>query len=223
MLGIERASLILLDKRYEERYRIEKSFKERLNIKVEPFLVGDGSLGKDLYGHVDVDELPPIYQESISYPTWHRRPNAYNCFLSHKKVLNKALRDGIETLLLLEDDVFIEEDFEEIYNGCINWLTQYTWDMLYLGSYNNNTTTPTDHPNIYRVQGCAGWHGVILKRNVIERLSDVPAIGPYDWICQKIIHPSFDCFCIHPSIVSQNDGFSYVEGGHLSKPDRYKL
>jgi hypothetical protein len=96
--------------------------------------------------------------------------------------------------------------------------------MLYLGSYNASKHGYLQSPNILslpRVSGVGGFHAVILKKKIINRLLELPPYGPYDWMAAKYLHGNlYNCLAINPSIISQKDGFSYVEGHELIKPHR---
>ena len=186
------------------------------------FLVGKNDDPEVAFDHDDVDELPPRFSNSINYPTWHSRPNAYNAWLSHRKILEKTLAEGKHSLLLLEDDATFEPDFDEIFRAIVPTLSKLKWDMLYLGGYHRpGSWTPTENKNLIRLNGSGGWHGVIMKENVIRELLEFSPIGPMDWIAQNYVHPIFSCYAVYPSIISQIDGYSHVEGHELSKPSRY--
>lgn len=216
---IDSTVVLTLDKRVEMVKPLLNSLSE-LGLKPQSFNVG--KTGTD---HTDVNELPPKLPKSTNYPTWWASPNAYNAWLSHEKILRKAYQDGVENLLLVEDDAFLENDFKEILKSIEPTLEKTQWDMLYFGCYNyEGSWTKTDNKNLLRLNGSGGWHGVLLKRNVIAELLNFPPIGPYDWICGKYIHPIFSCYAVYPCIISQLDQiYSNVEQTVLTKPSRYTI
>lgn len=213
---------LVLDERINELSRIQKEWQQ-YGIYIKPFIVGKGTkLDKNLYNHVDTKIGPPKYRYSTTYPTWWKSPNPYNAWLSHRQIFKDFLKTKQDKLLLLEDDSFIEKDFNVVLNNVEQYLNILQWDMLYLGSYNHeNTWVTTDHKNVMRVCGCAGFHGIILKRHVVEYLLTFDAIGPYDEITGKYLHGKFNAYAIYPSIVSQKSGYSFVENSQLEKPSRY--
>jgi hypothetical protein len=88
---IDRAFCVLLDKRVGFWPELESSFS-RVGITLEKFLVGDGKLlPEDEYHHIDLQQTPPIYSNTNMYPSWINKPNAFNAFLSHRKILEYAL------------------------------------------------------------------------------------------------------------------------------------
>ena len=216
-LPADKATCLLLDKRYDNFEHISDTISKYIDI--EPFIVGDGT--RDLvYSHIDIDEIPPRLIGSSNYPTWHTK-QCYNAYLSHRKILEKAYKEKID-VLLLEDDVFLEPDFEDIWNSSSKFFKENPWDMLYFGCYHSGMSEKiTD--NIYRLFRCAGWHAVIIKWYMIPPILNYGPIGPMDEICHRYIQPNYLCYGIYPSIISQCNGYSFIEQGNLDKPSRYKL
>lgn len=219
---VKRCELLILDKRLDNIAPLIKQITD-LDIPIDLFIAGDGTRKVD-YNHIDIQELPPRFPNSINYPTWWTRPNAYNAYLCHKKILEKAIKDNISNILLLEDDAFLEDDFEEIFNKAWNFLSNTSWDMIYFGGYHHTGSwEKTKNENVLRLKGSGGFHGVLLQKHIAEELLSFGPIGPTDWISGKFIHQLYNCYAIYPSIISQNDKqFSYVEGCELTKPSRYE-
>lgn len=217
---VDRTVILTLDKRLDLGYALSW-YLYQIGISAEIFIGGDGLISQMGYDHIDVLHGPPAFKESIQYASWWK-PNAFNAWLCHNKILAQAKHDKIKTLFLLEDDAFLEDDFSEILDKV--FATKFDWDMLYLGGYHRQGSWDyTDNDHLIRVKGSGGWHGVLIKENVISRLLEFPPIGPYDWICGNHIHNNYACYAVYPSIVSQRDNqFSYVEGCNLKKPSRYE-
>jgi hypothetical protein len=213
-----KAMCLTLDKRYHKALEI-RTEAAKLGINVQLFIGGDGTLVLP-YNHIDTPEMPPHMPHMTTYPAWHARPNAYNAWKCHQKILDYALEKDIDPLLMLEDDVIFESDFEKIINESKDFLNNNEWDMVYFGWYSNGHLHYIGHPHVYRFMGGAGFHGVLMRKHIIEKLVVMPPLGPYDWMCGQWIHPEFKCYAIHPSIITQVSGYSYVEDGNLEKPDR---
>lgn len=213
-LKVDKAVCLVLDKRMDLWNELDKSCQNH-GILAEPFIAGDGSLELD-YQHIDVEECPPMLPGSTDYPTWWNRPNAFNAWLCHKQIITRAKKEGVESLLLLEDDSVFEEDFDEVMTNA--HLDRCGFDMLYLGWYSNGHLHSTPNQNLKIMRGGGGFHGVILNRRIIELLDAVEPKGPYDWICGKRHHHQMNCYAVYPDVITQRDGHSYVEGHHLTKP-----
>lgn len=213
---------LTLDERIEEVQRIKKEWFQ-FGISIEPFIVGKGKkLSKCLYNHIDIDKLPPVYSNSTDYPTWWKA-NTYNAWLSHRKIFQSFIQSGLSTLLLLEDDSFIEEDAKDILEKVSPYLETIGWDMLYLGSYPNpGSWSPTQHENVMRLSGAGGFHSILIKDYVVKALLEFDPIGPYDDLSGRFLHDRFNCYGIYPCIVSQKDNYySNIEEKFLPKPSRW--
>jgi hypothetical protein len=220
MLKIDMATCLVLDKRIDMGRKVVEQARQ-YDIDVNLFIAGDGY--HDLtYDHIDSNDLPPRYQQSLSYPSWTNRPNAYNAWKSHTKIIHSALEKDAQTLLMLEDDVIFENDFADIVNNVSDFFNNNPWDMIYFGWYSHNHLQEIGQENICRMMGGGGFHGVMLNRYMMEELASVPPLGPYDYITGVFYHANINAYAIYPSVISQQSGYSYVEGGILEKPDRYK-
>lgn len=215
------AYCLLLDKRIEFWSELHGSFIQK-GIGLQRFLVGDGGLNEH-YSHVDSGSLPDYYNGSTNYGTWYKSPAPLNAWLSHRKIIEKSLLEGFDHVLIIEDDVFIEDDFDEVLWKAEPFFIENKWDAVYFGGYHNeNSWRLTNNDNVIKLQGSGGWHGVLLSRPIMEELMQELPIGPYDWIMGQKYHQKYDCYAIYPSVISQKSGHSYVENSNLDKPSRYK-
>lgn len=216
--NIELAKVLLLDKRYHFWPEL-LSQCQSVGINPEAFVVGRGQ--KYLYDYEDTDEIPPQLPASTSYPSWWKA-QTYNAWKSHKKIFEEAKSKNVNNLLLMEDDAFIESDFQNIVDYVEPFFEKYNWDMIYFGCYAQPYVyTCTENKHVVRVNGCGGFHGVLMKRRIIEELLKFDPISPYDEIAHRYLHNIFDCYAINPCIISQRDNiFSEVEGTVLHKPSR---
>jgi hypothetical protein len=223
---VDKVICLVLDEREQQRHRIAGEWSKK-GISVEFFIVGNGCNTDLTYDYVDEPHLPPIYSNSIQYPTWHKRPSVYNAWKSHKKMMERCLESNGETFLFLEDDSFIEEDFDEIWSKTHNFFSANKWDAIYLGCYHNNnggipSYTKTNNEHILKLRGSGGLHGVIFKRSIIQNLVNMLPLGPFDWTFGQQ-HSIYNVYTVHPCIVSQLSGWSFIEGQFLEKPERGTL
>lgn len=217
---IDAAFCLLLDKRADFWPELNRSFSN-VGITLNKFLVGDGKLfPREEYNHIDIEELPPIYPTTNMYPSWTNKPNAYNAFLSHRKILEYAYVKNLNNIMIVEDDVKIEDDFTEILSKATDFLDTHNVDMLYLGAFHHNNTELVSN-NVLKLKQSGGFHAVIISKKIIKLLLSFLPLGPYDWLAEQYIQEKYDCYAIYPSIVSQKDGYSFVESSNLTKPSRY--
>lgn len=220
---VDKTVCLSLDRRMSRAMGIKAEAK-KFGLDVQLFIAGDGeTLPRQTYDHIDqIDCDIPVYRESTTYPTWHNRDNAYNAWLCHKKIVTHAYLEDVERLLLLEDDILFEEDFEEIFTKANRVLKALTWDMIYFGWYSNGHIEPvSDH--VYNMNGGGGFHGVLINRTIMNEMCKELPIGPFDWIAGQKYHSKYKAYAIYPSIITQEDGYSFVEGSDLKKPARDKI
>lgn len=105
---------INLDKRTERYEECLKEFK-KINIEVERISAIDGK---------------PIFKEGL-----HKNAGAYGLMLTNIKIFENAIQNNYKNILILEDDVKFNDNFNEIFNEKIKSLPD-NWDLLYLGGNN---------------------------------------------------------------------------------------
>jgi hypothetical protein len=220
MINIDNIVCLSLDKRINNWDYIKTNIQFYFDKTPQMFLVGDGSL--DLrYSHIDVNSLPPILPLTTNYGGWWKK-SAYNCWLSHAKILTDFYNSNNETILMLEDDMFFEDDFEELWKLCYSKLDSLPWDMIYFGCFHcGKSKKITEH--IYQLNGCGGFHAVLLKKIIAKKLLDFGPIGPMDDTTGRFIQKEHKCYTIYPSIITQRSGYSYVATHNINMPSRYNL
>jgi hypothetical protein len=221
-LDIKQAVCLTLDKRIDQFERIKSEWKS-LGVNVTRFLMGDGTLN-ETYDYIDKKETPPIFNGTTSYPTWVNNSGPFDFWKAQIQVITNFCRiydSGY--LLLLEDDIFIESDFLEIYQSCIDFIQQKDVHMLYFGAYHEpHSWSYTNNKHIIRVNGSGGFHAVALHRRICSEILKFHPLGPLDWMVREL-HSKNICYAIYPSICSQIDNnYSYIEQAILKKPKRDK-
>ena len=84
-----------------------------------------------------VERFPAIDGRMARPPAWWKQGGgAWGCMLSHIRILEQALMDGMdqrgEVLLVFEDDALFPDDFEERTTRFLE-AVPHDWDQLYLG------------------------------------------------------------------------------------------
>jgi hypothetical protein len=221
---IDKAQCLILDKRYIEWISTTQLSFINKGINLIPFIAGNGKNIDLDYNHIDLIESPPITKFTTKELTsWRKYPNAYNAYLCHKKMIEQALLEKRKNLLIVEDDAFIENDFDEILEEAESFLLQSKWDMIYFGAYHKNTSSPMANNYVRQVNGSAGFHCVLIHNRIFDLMLEYGPIGPMDEVCNKFIHQTHKCYAIYPSIVTQKSGYSYIEHSQLEKPSRWEL
>lgn len=214
--SIDRAVCLTLDKRIKYARELCKDAKI-YDIDLQLFIAGNGQY--DLfYDHIDGTDLPPMIpgkslQEGIY--TWYQSPEMYNAFLCHKEIITKAYNDGVEVLLMMEDDAVFADDFDHIIEQVDEYFQNNNWDVIYLGSYVlHKDANIKMAPHIYQmIDDIGGFHGVIMKRRVMEIAKDFQPYETMDGLfCHSGFQEKFDMYFIDPSIINQKAGYSCTAG-----------
>lgn len=143
------------------------------------------------------------------------------CLLSHRAVIEQAYRDGLESVLVLEDDLCFDLAFPEKIGPTIASLQQVEWDVFYLGF---TPKAPLLHAGdgLVRTLGGMTTHAVAYHRGampeLLKRLPDAAnalcflarhkSIDRY--YCQHIA-PRMRCYASCPPLIFQRDDFSDIQ------------
>lgn len=217
----EKVHCLLLDKRLEQGHdeRIEEEFA-KYDIPVKFFVAGNGSLPGVTYDWIDV-EMP---QNQRGYPAFVKRPNSFNAFMCFKQIVSLAQEENVNTLLILEDDVTLTDDFEDTLLRAWDQLNRHdsAWEMFYLGA--NHTWCPTFQvdENLLRLNGSGCWHAVCLHRRVFDRILALPVVNPIDNVAARLIHPRGHSYSCWGSIAQPLAGYSYCEANWVDYRDFFK-
>jgi len=102
----------------------------------------------------------------MTYHRVHRHPKGgrIGCYESHRSVIAQAYSDGVDSVLIFEDDVLFNEGWEKVVEDVGNFVKSgVPFDTLFLGSsivFVDEQTTP----DIWRVK-CFEAHAYIVSRS----------------------------------------------------------
>lgn len=143
----------------------------------------------------------------------------FACALSHKKVWDQALSDGVENALFLEDDVYLtypvleDGNFTEKYQNFFNEINQYDWDLIHLGkktdgqngiNVSENLVVPKFNTNYN------GAHAYVATRETIKDMSEsyYPIKYASDIYLEQFYN-THNCFTLRKNLFKQiSDNFS---------------
>jgi len=97
---------------------------------------------------------------------------ARGCFMSHLAILNEAIRDDLDNVLVMEDDLSVDERFAHAQARMCVALQDNPWHFAYLGHV--EASADAGAPPAWQV-GCqpiATTHFYALNRSVIRGLRD---------------------------------------------------
>jgi hypothetical protein len=99
---------------------------------------------------------------------WTLGAGTWGCLLSHREVLARAMQDGLNSVLVLEDDIFFAPDFE---NKVLEFIKNVPadWDQLMLGGqYFDDTKVYDISPDIRKVSLCHRAHAYAVRGTFMQ-------------------------------------------------------
>jgi GR25 family glycosyltransferase involved in LPS biosynthesis len=150
-------------------------------------------------------------------PEWQSGPGAFGCMQSHRAVLAQALVDGVERLLVLEDDAVFVPHFPSRLAAFLAAVPS-DWDQLMLGGHHLSTPIPMGQ-GIVRVTACGHNHCYAMRPAFMARLLDRwRGGGPFngqvhcDWIMSQDpeLQAAHHVYAPEPFLVTQATGRSDI-------------
>nr|WP_314262213.1 glycosyltransferase family 25 protein [uncultured Devosia sp.] len=147
---------------------------------------------------------------------------ARGCFFSHLGILEAALDDGVENVLIVEDDLDFSRDAEHLLPAALGQLATRHWDVFYGGllSCSIPAECSTDQPlsRASSGNGVMGAHFIAFSRAAVQlavpylnaiakRPPGSPGGGPmhvdgaYSWLRQA--HPELETWFASPELGHQ--------------------
>lgn len=149
------------------------------------------------------------------------RIGCLGCMFSHMMIMKLALKENYNKILILEDDVIFNNNYNNLSNYLSN-IDQNKQDMIYLsGSHIIQPEKITD--NIYQIKKTFTTNSYIINKRAMEYI--VNNINKYekeiDVFYTEYIQKAndFNCICINPHITYQESGYSDIQ----NKDVNYKM
>lgn len=100
---------------------------------------------------------------------WPDGGGAWGCMQSHRQILERAIMDGVRSLLVLEDDVCVSSEFADRLKEFLKNVPD-DWEQLMLGGQHVNSTPLTVAPGIVRCFNCQRTHAYAVRGEFMRRL-----------------------------------------------------
>lgn len=187
----ERVVVINLARRPERLVRFQQRLTDWPLLTPERFEAIDGSATQ-----------PPV--------AWQRGPSAWGCMLSHRGVLRAAIRDGISSILVLEDDACPVDDFPA---RAVDFLARVPadWDCLMLGCEHLRPPMPIEAGMVQCL--CANrMHAYAVRGRMMQVLLEAweSAANDHCDIVLASLMGHFKIYAPHPLLIGQDSGFSDI-------------
>lgn len=121
----------------------------------------------------EIERFRAIDGGIVPAPRWFapRNPNAvWGCLMSHVRAWEAALNEGVESLLVLEDDAVLCRGFRR---RAVEFVTSVPddWKVLWLGGeLMPGTRSRHVHGPVYQPEAVWRTHAYVLRRPAIEQL-----------------------------------------------------
>jgi GR25 family glycosyltransferase involved in LPS biosynthesis len=132
------------------------------------------------------------------------------CLDSHRRLFQMAKDNNIETLLVMEDDIEVDQNFNDKLQVVLSELPE-DWDLLYLGGWNVGEKEKYSQ-HLDRATKVYTTHAFIVRGKFFDTLLE--GINSRDWKVDVLISeilPKGNCFICDPTIAWQKEGFSDIE------------
>ena len=136
---------------------------------------------------------------------------AWACFQSHRRAIEDAINDGVNSVLILEDDALLCPDFSARAIRFANDLP-LDWDFAWLGGHHMQPPTPVK-PGIVRSVHMDRCHAYAVRGTALRELYRYWHqwhTGHCDWAISEWVKP-LNSYCASPWLVGQRGGFSDIK------------
>jgi glycosyl transferase, family 25 len=181
-----------LDRRPERWARMQDRFAKHGMSDVVRFSAIDG-------GHVDVP------------PPWRGTAGAYGCLLSNLAVVKQACDERWPDVLLFEDDVIFDDDFDSKLSQFMAQLPS-DWDMLFFGGMHREAPLPV-RENVLKLTHSTSTYAYAVRSTVYPAFLETHAESrePID-VRNRLLQERFNCYCFFPHLAWVDGGQSDTQG-----------
>jgi hypothetical protein len=214
----ERVVCVSVDRRYEEhapriqRMLLDHGVKEdRLSF----WLNGKGELfPRERYNQ--------IFRECDLPRNWSNL-GGYAITMAIRSVLQEAIRDKVEHLLLVEDDCELVPEFDAVLASATDQLRRLPpWDCLYYGANHYWATTEELAPNVLRCHTSFMTHCVGLRPKMMVAMLDLKVTGFMDIMMAYQLQKHYQCYALWPNIAIQQPGYSCIDETYKDQADFFR-
>lgn len=179
-----------------------------------------------------VERFSAIDGHQVPTPKWWRAgAGAWGCHQSHVAVMQRAIQDGVGSLLILEDDIVLIDGFAERVGAFLSMLPQ-DWDGLMLGGQHlepPEIVAPKrgDTPGLLRVRNGNRTHAYALRGQYLtaacQHLCEYPdhAKRPRQHVDHRLgmLHREFRVYAANPWLIGQSRSMSDI--ADAACPERF--
>ena len=148
-------------------------------------------------------------------PGWDGSPGAYGCLQSHLAVVREARRSGLSSILIFEDDVVLDPDFNKRFARYIRQLPS-DWDMLLFGGLHVYVRPRRISENISKITNSYSTFAYALKQTIYDAFIELnsQSLEPVDKV-NALLQQTFNCYCFIPHLAWVEENYSDTQNKHL--------
>jgi glycosyl transferase, family 25 len=152
------------------------------------------------HGIHSVRRFAAIDGETSAIPAnWPGTPGAYGCLLSHLEVVRGARQRGLPSVLIFEDDVVFDDQFEQKFREYIRQLPA-DWDMLFFGALHKDELIRFSD-NIGRITQSNSTYACVLRDTVFDAFIELNSRGNEVLdVNSLVLQKQFNCYCFLPHL-----------------------
>lgn len=152
------------------------------------------------HGIHSVRRFAAIDGESSTMPaSWPGTPGAYGCLLSHLEVVREARRRGLPSILIFEDDVVFDDQFEQKFSEYIGQMPA-DWDMLFFGALHKDELIRVSE-NIGRITQSNSTYACVLRDTVFDAFIELNSrANEVLDVNSLVLQQQFNCYCFLPHL-----------------------
>ena len=151
---------------------------------------------------------------------------------SHYGVIETAKRTGAKAVMVFEDDVILDPEFNLAVDAALSQLDGLKWDWLQFGGNHryfggiDRPASPIDGrpylypadgleqatPNLARIRKMLTAHAYIARASVYDFILQHAIASPLsiDGFYAYEVHPRFNCYCVTPCMAWQAPGMNDI-------------
>ena len=130
---------------------------------------------------------------------WTHTAGAYGCLLSHLAVVREARDSGAAHILIMEDDVMLDPEFQEKFSRFIKEVPD-DWDMLYFGALHKDEPVKISE-HVGRITKANSTFAYAVKRTVFDEFIALNARAEHVLDMNSyLLQQRFNCYCFVPNL-----------------------
>ena len=136
------------------------------------------------------------------------KPGDLGCGLSHIHLWKECVNNNHEYVLILEDDVILDDNFNTLFNKYYKQVPD-DWDMIHLGSSWLKGKKISD--NVLKTNRTVGAYAILFKLNTLKDLikNKIPLKAPVDLAIGAFIDENEKkSYAFYPPLIKHNNDIS---------------